>query len=373
MMKQIFLVTGVILILAGCGGNDLDKKARLDKLKKQHDNLTEEIMKLEKELTPANAVSSTSVTVEPVIKKPFEHYIEVQGRIDGNENIAVNPRNQGGMVTRILVHEGEAVVKGQVLAELDAEVLKQQLTDLKNKLAFVTDLYNRQKTLWDQKIGSEIQYLKAKNDMEAVQNGISTLDEQIKMSVIAAPINGTIEDIPIKVGQLASPSSPIPAFRIVNFSKAKALADVGEAYSAKVKTGDPVKIFLPDLNQELTEKITFSSKYINPTNRTFLVEAALAASNIIYRANMIAVLKIKDYSNPAAITIPQNYIQNSRDEGQFVFVAAEENGKKIARKRTITPFISYNGLTEVVNGLNEGDKIITAGYKDLYNGQPIDF
>jgi len=372
-MKQIFLVTGIFLILAGCGSKGGDKKVRLEQLKKEHDKLTEEIMKLEKELTPANAVSSTNVTIELIAKKTFEHYIEVQGRIDGNENIAVNPRNQGGTVIRILVHEGESVTKGQVLAELDAEVQKQQLTDIKNKLAFVTDIYNRQKTLWDQKIGSEVQYLKAKNDMETVQNGIATLDEQIKMSVITAPINGTVEDIPIKVGQLASPASPIPAFRIVNFSKAKALADVGEAYSAKVKTGDQVKVFLPDLNQELTERITFASKYINPTNRTFLVEAALPVTNIIFRANMIAVLKIKDYTNPAAIAIPQNYIQNSRDEGQFVFVAAEENGKKVARKRSITPYVSYNGLTEVVSGLNEGDKIITAGYKDLYNGQPIDY
>ena len=372
-MKQIFLVTGIFLILAGCGGKSGDKQARLEQLKKEHDKLTTEIMDLEKELSPSTATSLTKVTVELITTQPFEHYIEVQGRIDGNENIAVNPRNQGGMVTRILVHEGDAVKKGQVLGELDADVLKQQLTDLKNKLAFVTDLYNRQKTLWDQKIGSEVQYLKAKNDMETVQNGIATLDEQINMSVITSPIDGTVEDIPIKVGQLASPASPIPAFRVVNFSKAKAMADVGEAYSSSVKTGDQVKVFLPDLNRELTEQITFASKYINPTNRTFLVEATLPGSDIIFRANMIAVLKIKDYDNPTAVAIPQNYIQNSRDVGQFVFVASEENGKKVARKRTITPHISYNGLTEVINGLNAGDKIITAGYKDLYNGQPIDY
>jgi RND family efflux transporter MFP subunit len=372
-MKKIFFITSLLFILAGCSSKDGDKKSRLEQLKKEHDKLTGQIMALEKELTPANTVLSTRVTVDPVTKKTFEHYIEVQGRIDGNENIAVNPRNQGGTVLRILVHEGDAVTKGQVLAELDADVLKQQLTDLKNKLAFVSDLYNRQKLLWDQKIGSEVQYLKAKNDMESVQNGIATLEEQIQMSVITSPINGTVEDIPIKVGQLASPASPIPAFRIVNFSKAKALADVGEAYSSKVKTGDQVKIFLPDLNKELIEQITFSSKYINPTNRTFLVEAALPASDILFRANMIAVLRIKDYTNPSAIAIPQNFIQNSRDEGQFVFVAVEENGKKIARKKTITPSVSYNGLTEVVDGLNEGDKIITAGYKDLYNGQPIDY
>jgi membrane fusion protein, multidrug efflux system len=372
-MKKIFLVTGIFLILAGCGSNEVDKKTRLEQLKKEHDKLTEEIMTLEKELTPVNAVAATSVLVETVTKTAFEHYIEVQGRIDGNENIAVNPRNQGGMVTRILVHEGESVTRGQVLAELDAEVLKQQLRDLQNKMAFVTDIYNRQKSLWDQKIGSEVQYLKAKNDMETVQNGISTLEEQIKMSVIAAPINGTIEDIPIKVGQLASPASPIPAFRIINFSKAKALADVGEAYSAKVKAGDQVKILLPDINRELTERITFASKYINPTNRTFLVEAAISASDITFRANMIAVLLIKDYANQAAIAIPQNYIQNSHEDGQFVFVAVEENGKKVARKHTIKPGISYNGLTEIVSGLNEGDKIITSGYKDLYIGQPIDY
>jgi len=372
-MKKILILSGIILFLAGCSGKETDKKARLEQLKKEHNKITEEIMKLEKELAPGNVVVATTVTVMPVAKQVFDHYIEVQGRIDGNENIAVNPRNQGGTVTRLLVHEGDAVSRGQVLAELDADVLKQQLTDLKNKLAFVTDLYNRQKTLWDQKIGSEIQYLKAKNDMESVQNGIATLEEQIKMSVITAPISGTVEDIPIKVGQLASPASPIPAFRIVNFSKAKALADVGEAYSSRVTIGDQVKIYLPDMNRELTQEITFASKYINPTNRTFLVEASLPGSDIIFRANMIAVMRIKDYSNPSAIAIPQNYIQNSRDEGHFVFVAAEENGKKIARKRVVTPSITYNGLTEIVAGLNEGDKIITAGYKDLYDGQPIDF
>jgi RND family efflux transporter MFP subunit len=372
-MKKLLFFTGLLFILAGCGGKSGDKKTQLEQLKKQHDKLTEQIAGLEKELTPAGAVISTRVSVENISKQTFEHYIEVQGRIDGNENIAVSPRNQGGTVTRILVHEGETVVKGQVLAELDAEVLKQQLSDLRNKLAFVTDIFSRQKTLWDQKIGSEVQYLKAKNDMESVQFSIATLEDQLKMAVITSPINGTVEDIPIKVGQLASPASPIPAFRIINFSKAKALADVGEAYSSKVSTGDQVKVLLPDLNRELTETITFASKYINPTNRTFLVEAALQASDIHYRANMIAVLRIKDYTNPAAIAIPQNYIQNSRDDGQFVFLAVEENGKKIARKRTITPAVSYNGLTEVVNGLNEGDKIITAGFKDLYNGQPIDY
>ena len=149
-MKKIFLVTGIVLFLVACGGREGDKKARLEQLKKQQDKITAEIATLEKEINPNSTVSLTKVNVEILTKKPFEHYIEVQGRIDGNDNIGVSPRNQGGVVTRILVHEGDNVTAGQVLAELDADVLKQQLKDLKNKLAFATDIYNRQKTLWDQ-------------------------------------------------------------------------------------------------------------------------------------------------------------------------------------------------------------------------------
>lgn len=371
-MRKMLIITGIIFFLASCGNRQTDKQARLTELKKEHDRLTAEILKLEQELHPAGS-EATKVLVDTLRKKPFEHYIEVQGRIDGNDNIGVSPRNQGGVVTKILVHEGDYVNKGAVLAELDAEVMKQQLVDLKSKLAFLTDIFNRQKILWDQNIGSEIQYLKAKNDMESAQNGIATLEDQIKMSVITAPIDGTIEDIPIKIGQMASSSSPIPAFRIVNFSRAKAVADVGEAYSAKVHPGDQVKVYLPDLNRELDQKVSFASKYINPTNRTFIIEVSLPVTDITFRANMIAVLKIRDYINPSTISIPQNFIQSSRNEGQFVFIASLENGKKVARKRAVAPFVSFNGLTEILTGLNEGDVIITAGYKDLYDGQFIDF
>lgn len=373
-MKNILMVAGILIMLTACGGGGNDKKVRLEQLKKDYEKLGKEIAALEKEVNPeSNLAATINVATDILTKKPFEHFIEVQGRIDGNENIGVSPRNQGGVVTKIFVREGDYVTKGQILAELDAEVLKQQLVDLQNKLAFATDIYNRQKALWDQKIGSEIQYLKAKNDMETVQNGINTLQDQIKMSVITSPIDGNVEDIPIKVGQMASSASPIPCFRIVNFSKAKALADVGESYSSKVKTGDAVKVFLPDLNVEVDQKVTFASKYINPTNRTFLVEVALPGNGPTYRANMIAVLRIKDYSNPAAISVPQAFIQTSRDEGQFVYVAIDENGKKVARKRPVISLNTFNGLTEIVSGLNEGDRIITAGYKDLYDGQPINF
>ncbi|MFH1161030.1 MAG: efflux RND transporter periplasmic adaptor subunit [bacterium] len=368
-MKKSLLLAGFLAFLVACGGPE-DKQGRLEKLKKTRDQLSIQILTLEKELHPEGSTPATVVSVEPLVKEPFSHYIEVQGKVDGNENIGVSPRTPG-VVNRILVEDGDYVQKGQILAELDAQVLKQTLNELESQLAFATDLFDKQKTLWDQKIGSEVQYLTAKNNKESLENKIATVKDQLKMSNITSPIDGTVEEIPIKVGQMASPGSP--AFRVVNFSKAKAVADVGEAYTAKIKTGDQVQVYLPDLGEEFDRRVTFSSKYINPTNRTFVVEAELPTNHLIYRANMIAVLRIKDYFNPSTISIPQNFIQSSRDEGQYVFIAATKDGKKMARKQYVKTGITYNGLTEIEDGVNPGDLLITAGFKDLYDGQLITY
>ena len=347
-MKKSLFILGLLIIAIACSSPD----------KKKTSNTTDS--------TPATIVSVQSLTTQP-----FDHYIEVQGRIDGNENIGVSPRT-AGVVTRVIVTEGETVKKGQALAELDADVLKRNLSDLQNQLSFVTGLYEKQKALWDQKIGSEVQYLTAKNNKESIENKIASLKDQISMSSITSPINGTVEDIPIKVGQLAQVG--VPAFSVINFTKVKAVADVGEAYSSKINTGDQVKIFLPDFNVELQQNVTFASKFINPTNRTFIVEVELPPStNMVYRANMIAVIRIKDYSNASTMAVSQNFIQSSKDEGLYIFLAKDENGKKIARKTYIKTGVTYNGLTEVLSGLKEGDKLITAGYKDLYDGQVIDY
>lgn len=368
-MKKSLFILGLLIVVMACSSPD--KKAKLEKLKKEHDHVSAQIATLEKELNTTDKTPATIVSVQPLIIQPFEHYIEVQGRIDGNENIGISPRT-AGVVTRVIVKEGETVKKGQALAELDADVLKRNLSDLQSQLTYVTDLYEKQKALWDQKIGSEVQYLTAKNNKESIENKIASLKDQISMSSITSPIDGTVEDIPIKVGQLAV--AGVPAFRVINFAKAKAVADVGEAYSSKIKTGDQVKIFLPDFNDELQQKVTFASKFINPTNRTFVVEVELPPSaNLVYRANMIAVIRIKDYSNSSTIAVSQNFIQSSKDEGLYVFLAKDENGKKVARKTFIKTGVTYNGLTEILSGLKDGDKLITAGYKDLYEGQVIDY
>ncbi len=368
-MRNIFPVFMILLLASGCDNHQADKQSQLEKLRKQQAEIQAEIIRLEQELFPEGSSDAVVVSVDTIRKTSFEHYIEVQGKVDGSENIGVSPR-QPGVVTKILVKEGDPVRKGQLLAELDAEVLKQSLEELKSQLVFLTDLYERQKALWDQKIGSEVQFLTAKNNKESLEKKLATLEDQIKMANITSPIDGTVEEIPIKVGQMAN--AGFTAFRIVNFSKAKAMAEVGEAYTSKIKTGDQVKVFLPDIGCELEQRVTFASRYINPVNRTFTVEVQLPPRES-YRANMISILRIKDYSNPSTIAIPQNYIQTSRNEGHFVFVAEIADGKPVARKRSVIPFISYDGLTEIVTGLNDGDLIITAGYKDLYHGQPISF
>jgi membrane fusion protein (multidrug efflux system) len=368
-MKKTLLILCLLIMAIACSSPD--KKAKLENLKKEHDKIAGQIAALEKELNASDKTQAIIVSIQPLTLQLFEHYIEVQGRIDGNENIGVSPRSVG-VVTRILVKEGDYVKKGQVLAEMDAEVLKRNLADLQSQLSFVSDLFEKQKALWDQKIGSEVQYLTAKNNKESIENKIASLKDQISMSSITAPIDGTVEDIPIKVGQMAA--AGVPAFRVINFAKAKAVADVGEAYSSKIKTGDQVKIFLPDFNVELQQNVTFASKFINPTNRTFIVEVELPPSpGLVYRANMIAVIRIKDYANASTIAISQNFIQSSGHEGVYVFLAKEENGKKVARKTYIKTGVTYNGLTEVMSGLTDKDKLITAGYKDLYDGQVIDY
>jgi membrane fusion protein, multidrug efflux system len=369
-MKRILIIAGILAAFTACNPK-VDKKAELDKLIKEHDKLTEQIKNLEKELAGENGNNKKIINVAITEAQPkvFKHYIEVQGKVDGDENVSVSARS-AGVVLSINVDEGQKVTKGQLLGILDAQVLYASLADMENQLVFVSDIYNRQKNLWDQNIGSEVQYLTAKNNKESLESKIKTLKDQISMSRITSPINGTVEEIPIKIGQSVAPG--MTAFRVVNFNKIKVVADVAEAYSPKIKSNDSVLVYFPDFNEEYATRLSFTSKYINAMNRTFSIEAQLGKLKQEVRANMIAVLKINDYKSIDAFAVPANVIQKSMDES-FVFVAVEENGKKVAKKQIVTLGMTYNGLTEVLTGLKAGDKIITTGYQDVNNNDLISF
>ncbi len=369
-MNRTKLIIGMICIaVASCTA---DKNAELSKLKSQHNALAEKIATLEKELANDSSnvpeiADAKKVLVQELSLNGFNHYTEVQGKLDGEDNVGVNAK-MNGIVDAIYVTVGQSVTAGQVLAKLDDAAMQKGLTELETGVAFATDMYNKQKNLWEQKIGSEIQYLSAKNTKEQLEQKRASLKEQIEMTRIKAPVSGTIEDSPLKVGQIANPMSP--AFRIVNFGRIKVVADIAEGYSSKIHAGDKVNIFFPDLEKEVSATLSFSSKYINPINRSFSVEARINTAIDGLKANMVAVLRVTDYSNKMAISIPINYTLSEGDK-MYVFVAKQEAGLLKAVKKLIKTGQTYNGAIEVIDGLNAGDKLIISGYQDLENGQAI--
>ena len=369
-MKKLVSVMLVAALLFSCSKTP-DKKAQLESLKKQYQELGDKINALEAELNltdPVSQETGVNVMESEVKKTEFNHYIEIQGKIDGENNVGISPQVPG-IVTTVYVKEGNAVKKGQVLAQLDDNLVKQQVNALNQQLDFARNLYQKQKNLWEKEIGSEVQYLTAKNQVEALEKNMATLNEQLEMYRLKSPINGTVEEVNVKVGQMAA-AGILPAFRVVNFSSVKVLADVAEAYAPNVKSGNPAIVFFPDFNVEIPSTLNFSSRYINPTNRTFQVEIKLGKSVVDYRANMLAIVKIVDYKNPAAYVLPVNLVKDSQD-GKYTFVVSDENGKKIAKRRLIEIGQTYNGLAEVTRGLNEGDRIISKGQNDLVDGQPV--
>jgi RND family efflux transporter MFP subunit len=372
MIRKILFIS---LILAAFSCSAPDNKAKLESLKAEHDKLTQQIQELEKELgnegVNEQVVNAADVAITELQPTEFKHFIEIQGKIDAEENTQVSSQTPG-VVVAIFVKEGSLVNKGQVLAKLDTQVLERSLDEVNTQLVLSKDLYNKQKNLWDKKIGTEVQYLTAKANKEALEQRYSTLQEQIEMSKFISPINGTVEAIPFKLGQAVSPGVPGSAIRVINMSKVKVVAEVAEAYSANIKTGNDVVILFPDIKQEVAAKVTFTSRYIDPTNRTFTVESRLESSPIEYRANMIAKLRINDYTNPQAIVVPVNLVQNSM-EGYYVSVAEKNSDFYVAKRRIIKMGIIYNGLMEISAGLQPGDKIITAGYMNLKEGERIKF
>ena len=372
-MKNIIYTVALAAILSSCGSTT-DKQGELVKLKVQHDDLTTKISKLEAEINPNGdpaATKSFPVKVQPATNCTFSHYVEVQGVVDGDQNVAVSPQISG-IVTAVYVTEGTNVKKGQVLAELDAAVMKQSLDEVKTQYDLVSSLFGKQKALWDKNIGSEIQFLQAKTNKEALENKIKTLQGQIDMARIISPISGTVEIVPLKVGQMASPGLPTSAIRVINMNVAKIKADVSENYASRIQNGNKVIVRFPDLGTEIESTLFFASNFIDPTNRTFQVECRIQSHEVKLRANMIAYVKIKDYTNEKAFCIPVNYVQSNKD-GKYVYVAVENNNQWIATRRMVKPGMDYNGTAEILEGLVEGDKVITAGFQSLNEGAIISY
>ena len=367
-MKKILYFLVLAAFMISCGSEPAgNKQEQLDELLKQQVELSEKIKTLREELKSPEDEKSASrlVSLQQIAPAPFRHYVEVQAKVDVDESVSVSPRTQG-TVNDILVREGDKVSKGQILATLDDQVMQQTMAEVQTQYDYANNIYEKQKNLWEQKIGSEVQYLTAKNNKESLEKRLASVTEQWNMTRIKSPISGTIDNVVIKIGQVVMPG--MPAFNIVNLTGMKVEGEVGESYSSRIKKGDEVVLYFPDMQKEIKSKVGFTSKAINTLNRTFSVEVPLSGNIEGISPNMVVVMKIVDYKTDEAIVVPVDLLQRS-GEGYYAMVAVEDKGKLVAKKKMVTVGHTYNGQAEVLTGIEPSDKVVTNGYRDLNENQ----
>jgi RND family efflux transporter MFP subunit len=370
-INRLFVAIAVAGLLAACSAAspDDDKKARLEKLKKEQADLAKEITNLEAEISKENPEASNvrakEVSVAEVAPQKFDHYVQTQGRIESENDILVSAKSMG-VVNQVFVNEGAQVSKGQTLAQIDNSVIVRSIESMESQLELAKSVYERQENLWKQKIGTEVQYLQAKTSKESLEKQIASLREQNEMYKIKAPISGVVDEVHVKVGENIAPG--MPAARVVNTSNLKLIASVSEAYVTNIKKGNKVVVSIPELKQEIEAKVTFVGRTIDPLSRTFNVEVNLN-SKAELRPNMTATVKVVFASEDQALVVPVNIIQQINQE-RVVYVA-EADGKNTVAKRKVVTVEGVFGSSAQVKGLAAGDKIITVGYQGLNDGDYI--
>jgi membrane fusion protein, multidrug efflux system len=297
--------------------------------------------------------------------RKFDHYVQTQGVIEAEDNILVSAKSMG-VITQVYVKEGQTVSKGQILAQIDNSLVLRNAEGVKSQLALATSVYERQKNLWDQKIGTEVQFLQAKTNKEALEKQLAGVEEQNDMMRIKSPINGVVDEVSVKIGENISPGQP--AARVINNSDLKVKAMVSESYITQVKKGNKIIVTIPDLNKEVEAKVTFVGRNIDQLSRTFALEADIL-SNADLRPNMTALIKVVYQSFPSALTVPVNAVQDINGE-KIVYIAEASGNQTVARKKIVKVKGIFDERAQV-EGLAAGDKIITAGYQGLNDGQFI--
>jgi len=371
-MKKITLliILGAFLLTA-CGPRD--KQSQLQRMERQRDALNEKIEQLKAELAqgrigePPVREQLMYVAVSKVKPEVFQHFIKVQGTVESDNNILI-PSQTSGIVKKILVDEGDRVTKGQLLAELDGAIYESNIAEVENALDLAITIFERRKRLWDKNIGSEIEFLQAKNNKENLEKRLETLQEQYQLTKITSPINGNVDDILIKEGEMAAAGRG--AIRIVQLTRLKIVAYLSENYISRLKRNDIVRVEIPVLGQHFEHSIDSVAQVIDPDNRTFEIEIEVPREQKNIKPNMLVVVTITDYKKLKALVVPQNIVQKTGTE-QFLFVASNENGLWIARKKVVQAGESYDNRTEITDGLNEGDFIITFGFQNLSDGQTV--
>jgi membrane fusion protein (multidrug efflux system) len=359
-MKKLIYIPA-LLLLAACS-KPKDKKAELAELKKQQSELNNKIAKLQSEIGTTDSIKTLDVSVYKIETGSFSNYVEIQGKIDAEENVTAYPQAQG-TITAIYVKPGQRVSRGQTLVQLDKSVLLQQMAQAEAQVELMNTLYQRQKNLWDQKIGTEVQFLQAKTNLQTTQKQLDALKQQAVLYSIKSPINGTVETMDLKLGQVAMPG--MTGINIVNDNSLKVKANVPESYAGSVRAGNKVKVVFPDAKDSVTATVNFAAKAIDPVSRSFPIEVKLP-SRATLRPNMTAVLRIADYTNQNAITVPIKAVQQS-ESGDYVYI----NVNGLAKRAPIKQGAISGGLVEVVSGLKIGDQVIVDGVADVDEGDKV--
>ena len=364
---NLLLSLAISAFLSACkSNNEADKKKLLEDLRKKESEIKKQISDLEKEIGSDPSLSGGKekyVGITRLIERDFTTYIDVQGKVDSDENVTLSSEIPG-TISKIYVKLGDVVSKGQTLAETDNKAILQGMEEIKTNLELVNTLYEKQKSLWDQKIGTEVQYLQTKTQKEGLERRLASMNEQLKMTKIVSPIDGTVDEMNIKLGSATAPG--FPAIRVVNLRNLKVKAEMAENYAKKVKTGNKVTVILLDTKDTLDTEIAYAAKVINPLNRTFTIEVNLSEGD--FHPNMVAKLMINSYTSPKpTIVIPVGTIQTDLEGKNFVFI---NKGNK-AVKRTIIKGSEYNGEAEILSGLLANDQLVSEGYENINEGDQL--
>ncbi len=386
-MKSIIYISASLLLLTACGGNssasvdelvagnDLEAiKARRQEVADQQHALNVTLKKLDSAIASReNNGNVPLVSTLEIRRTNFDHYLELQGDVQTKQNILLYPE-MAGTLERVLVKEGDRVTKGQVLARIDDGGLASGLAQLRTQASLAETTYERQKRLWEQQIGSEIQYLQAKTNYEATLNSVRQAESQLAKATIRAPFSGIVDDVMLEQGTTVNPAAGMAVIRLVNLSDMYVEVNVPESYLESVRPGKDVQIFLPVLGDSISTKVRQTGNFINPANRSFSVEIPVPNQNGQIKPNLTARVRINDYSNAEAILIPPSVISENSEGEQYVYIASgAENGQKpTAVKRVITTGKAQGDHIEVLSGLEAGEFIITEGARRVREGQEIE-
>ena len=366
MNYKLILLAGMALWVIAC-----DQKSDLEQKREALKELRAEIAKLEQKASileeeigkDDSAEEGTVVELATMQPGPFRHYVRVHGVVEASKNILANPE-VSGRITDLRVKEGQKVNKGQTIAAIDASILERNIQEVKKNLEFAETLFKKQKTLHEKGVGTEVQYLEAKNRKESLEKTLSTLYSQLEKYEIKAPITGYIDELMPKEGEMVGPQMPIA--RLVNLDKVFVEADVSEALLGKIGEGDQVDVDFTNLNKIVRGKIVQTGQYINPQNRTFKVKIDLEEQNHLFKPNLLTIVRLVDYRKDSTLVVPTTVVQDDL-KGTYVFTA--EQGKAV--KKYVEVGVSNTDKTEILSGLEGGETIITRGHRGLVNGETV--